>query len=329
MCPESVPASRSGLQPPSIEDVRGARQRIAGLATRTPLIRLPFENGPEIWLKLENLQPIGSFKLRGAGNAIALRPAAELAGGVCTASAGNMAQGVAWCARERGIPCRVIVPDRAPAAKIDAIRRLGAEVVQVPFAQWWEVIETHDTGGIGGAFIHPVEDPAVMAGNGTIALELLEDLPDVDAVVVPYGGGGLSCGIAAALSALRPGCAVYAAEVETAAPLRAALDAGGPHAIDHRRSWVDGIGGGGLLPRMWPLARALLTDAVVASLSQVADGVRILATRAHVVAEGAGGAALAAALSGRVPGSRIVCVISGGNIDPAVLARILLGEVPA
>jgi threonine dehydratase len=313
-----------------LDDVEAARRRIAGLAIRTPLVRLPLADARcELWVKLEMLQPIGSFKLRGAGNAMRRRPAASLAGGVSTASAGNMAQGVAWCAREMNLPCRVIVPDHAPAAKTTALERLGAALVRLPFAEWWEVLVTHDPRGVPGSFVHPVEDSDVMAGNGTIGLEILEDLPDVDAVVIPFGGGGLSCGIAAAIRSRRPQVRVYAAEVETAAPLAASLAAGAPQGIEYRASFVDGIGGRSLLPRMWPLVRPLIDDAIVVSLAQVAEAVRLLAARGRVVAEGAGAAALAAALTGRAGGGRVACVISGGNIDAAVLARILQGETPA
>jgi threonine dehydratase len=316
------------LRAPLLDDIREARQRIAGLAIRTPLVRLPVAGGPELWLKLEMLQPIGSFKLRGAGNAMRRRPPGSLAAGVCTASAGNMAQGVAWCARQLGAPCRVIVPDHAPVTKLSALQRLDAEIVRVPFAEWWEVLVTHDPRGVPGAFVHPVEDPDVMAGNGTIGLEILEDLPEVDAVVIPFGGGGLSCGIAAAIRAGRPQCRILAAEVETAAPLNASLAAGAPQAIDYRASFVDGIGGRSLLPRMWPLVRQLIDDTIVVSLEQVADAIRLLAMRGHVIAEGAGAASLAAALTRRAGGGTVACVISGGNIDAGVLARILQGETP-
>lgn len=318
------------MVPPSLAEIREARRRIAGVAMRTPLVHLPLETpGPEIWLKLENLQPIGSFKLRGAGNAIARLSDDSLSSGISTASAGNMAQGVAWCARQRGVSCRVIVPDRAPAAKTSAVERLGGEIVRVPFADWWHVIATHDTGGVPGIFVHPVENADVIAGNGTIGLEIIEDLPDVDAVIVPYGGGGLSCGIAAALRELRPACQVFAAETDTAAPLRKSLDAGAPRNVEPRPSFVDGIGGGGVLPAMWPLARALLRDSIVVSVEQIVSAIRLLAARARVVAEGAGAAALAAALTGKAGNGKVVCVISGGNLDASVLARILQGETPA
>jgi len=313
----------------SIDEVRAARERIGRDAIRTPLVRLPVDDAPaEIWLKLENLQPIGSFKIRGAANTIALAPEAELARGVWTASAGNMAQGVAWCARRLGVPCRVVVPDRAPRAKLDAIERLGARTIALPFDKWWAVLAgTHDP-GIQGCFVHPVCDERVLAGNGTIGLEILEDLPDVDVVIVPFGGGGLSCGIASCLRALRPGTRVLASEVDTAAPLAASLAAGAASSIDWRPSFVDGIGGRSVLERMWPLVRELLERSVVVSVAETADAIRTLVTRAHVVAEGAGATSVAAALSGRAGSGKIACVVSGGNLDAAVLARILDGATP-
>ena len=315
--------------PIDLADIRAARGRIAGAAIRMPLVRLEASGATaEVWLKLECLQPIGSFKIRGAANAMALADPARLARGVYTGSAGNMAQGVAYEARRRGIPCRVIVPDTAPAAKLDAIARLGATAVQVPFAEWWGVLRDHGRPAEEGFFVHPVSDPAVIAGNGTIGLEVVEDLPDVRAVVVPFGGGGLSCGIATAVRALRPEARVFAAEVETAAPLAASLAAGEPVEVAHTRSFVDGIGGAGLLPGMWPLARALLAGSRVVSLEDVRGAIRLLAERVHVVAEGAGGAAVAAALRG-LPGvddGPVVAVVSGGNIDARVLAAILEGR---
>jgi threonine dehydratase len=317
------------LEPPTLGEIQAARQRLAELATRTPLVRLNVDGAPAaIHLKLESLQPIGSFKLRGAGNAMAVSAPELLARGVCTASAGNMAQGVAWCARQRGVPCTVVMPDHAPQTKQAAVERLGARVVKVPFDAWWQALVDRGHPGVEGVFIHPVSEPAVMAGNGTIALEILEDLPDVDSVVVPYGGGGLSCGIASALRALRPEVKVFACEVETAAPLHAALRAGAPVPIDYRPSFVDGIGGKGVLAEMWPLARRLLGGSLVVSLEAVAEAIRLLVGRNRVVAEGAGAAPVAAALSGLAGGGKVVCVVSGGNIDADKLALILQGRLP-
>lgn len=331
------------LRAPTLGEIRAARERLAGIALRTPLLRLEWEppaagNGAafegrpaaEIYLKLENLQPIGSFKLRGAANAMLQGGPERLAGGVYTASAGNMAQGVAWSARHLGVAATAIVPDHAPATKLAAIERLGGTVVKVPFERWWQVIAEHRYPGMAGLFIHPVSDTAVMAGNGTIALEIFEQLPGVDLVLVPFGGGGLSCGIAAALRELRPAAAVHGCEVTTAAPLAASLAAGAPRTVDYQPSFVDGIGGKALLPEMWPLASSLLAGSHVVSLAAVAAAVRLLAERHRVIAEGAGATSVAAAmaLAAAAPGMKIVCIVSGGNIDNAKLAAILAGGVP-
>ncbi|MCH8808174.1 MAG: pyridoxal-phosphate dependent enzyme [Planctomycetes bacterium] len=317
------------IEPIPLEAIRSARDRISGVATRTPLIRLNVDNAPsEVYLKLENLQPIGSFKLRGAANAMALADADELAGGVYTASAGNMAQGVAYVARQRGIDCSVVVPENSPRTKLAAIERLGAHTIMVSYDEWWKVLIEHRFPGLTGKFIHPVCDPDVIAGNGTIGLEILDDLPDVETIIVPYGGGGLSSGIASAVNALRPRTRIYAAEVETAAPLAASLAAGSPQTIDHTPSFVDGIGGKSLLPEMWNLVRSVLDGSLVVSLSQIAEAIRLLIERNRIVAEGAGASSAAAALAGKAGTGRTVCVISGGNIDAAKLITILGGDLP-
>jgi threonine dehydratase len=317
------------VKSPSLEDIIAARDRIAGKVVRTPLIRLPVDTGNrEIYLKLENLQPIGSFKLRGATNAMALADQEVIADGVYTASAGNMAQGVAWCARERGVPCTVIVPDQAPQTKLDAIARLGAKFIKRPFDDWWNVIVNHGDPEMKGLFIHPFADQAVMAGNGTIGLEILEDVSDVDGIIVPYGGGGLSCGIAAAVKAISPRTRVFAVEVETAAPLAASLDAGKPTKVNYTRTFIDGMGSAAISDEMWPLAQSLLAGSIVVTVRQIADAVKLLAERCRVVAEGAGAASLAAALNNNVDAKRIVCIVSGGNIESDKLATILRGSVP-
>ncbi len=317
------------IGPIDARDIEAARARIGSAAVRTPLIPLELpERRRRIWLKLECLQPIGSFKVRGAANAMALAERGALARGVYTASAGNMAQGVAFSARRLGVPCRVIVPDSAPRAKLDAIAALGATSVEVPFEEWWTVLREHGHPAEEGFFVHPVSDPAVIAGNGTIGLEILEDLPDVAAVVAPYGGGGLACGIASAIASTRPDVPVYAAEVETAAPLAASLEAGAPVEVERTPSFVDGIGGKGVLPEMWPLASRLLRGSLVMSLAEVCDAIRILVSRAHVVAEGAGGCAVAAAACGAAGDGDVVAGVSGGNIDTEALVEILEGRVP-
>ena len=311
-------------EPIPLEEIEAARQRLLGLAVRTPLVRLNMDTAPiEIYLKLENLQPIGAFKIRGAGNAMAIAGDEALRDGVWTASAGNMAQGVAWNAARLGIHCSVVVPDHAPEAKLEALGRLGASIVKVPFDDWWQTIVTHEYAGQGGVFVHPVSDRAVMAGNGTIGLELVEDLPDLDAVVVPYGGGGLSSGIASALRHLAPEVPVYGAEVETSAALHAAFAAGEPTEIEYVPSFVDGIGSGRVLDEMWPRGSELLTGSRVSSLHEVENAVRALAMRNHVVAEGAGAASVAAALGGGAGAGKVVCIVSGGNINASKLAEIL------
>jgi threonine dehydratase len=317
----------------AIQDARGV---IAKHAIRTPLLRFNaprVDSATEIYLKLENLQPIGSFKIRGAANAIARLAPEQLERGVVTASAGNMAQGVALCARSLGISCTVIAPETAPETKINAIERLGGRVIKVSFADWWRAFEERAYPGFSGTFIHSFDDADVMAGNGTIALEILEDLPDVDAVVIPWGGGGLTCGIASALresSALRgsrPACRIFTAEVETAAPLAASLAAGAPTEVEYQPSWVDGIGAKAVFPQMFERARHLIDGALVADLNAVAEALRLLITHNHVVAEGAGACPVACAVSGKAGSGKIVCIVSGGNIDFSKLARVLNHEL--
>jgi threonine dehydratase len=314
------------IEPISVDDVRAARERIAETVTRTPLIRLNVDGPAEIYLKLENLQPIGSFKIRGATNAIQLLSPDALARGVYTASAGNMAQGVAWGARELGIPCTVIMPDSAPRTKLDAVARLGATILKVPYNEWWQVLSDHGRQGMVGTFIHPVADRAVMAGNGTIGLEIVEDLPDVDAVLVPFGGGGLVTGVATAVRAVAPNARVFGCEVETATPLQSALEAKQPVIVERTPSFVDGIGGRGVLDEVWPLVSSLIDGALVSSLAETRNAVRLLADRARIVAEGAGAASVAPALAERAGRGKIACVVSGGNLDLSVLAEILMEQ---
>jgi threonine dehydratase len=308
-----------------LAEIEAARGRIAGAAVRTPLLRLHVEAPAEIYLKLENLQPVNSFKIRGATNAVMLASAGERAKGLVTASAGNMAQGVAWAARELGVPATIAVPEHAPQAKLDAIERLGGRVLKMPYDDWWNVIVTSRVDGVEGLFVHPVQDPGVMAGNGTIGLEVLEDLPDPDAVVIPYGGGGLTVGIASAVKALRPGTRIFTAEPETGAALAAALAAGQPTTVDYQPSFVDGSGSRRVLDTMWPLVTPLVDGALSIPVAEVAAAVRLLAERARVVAEGAGALALAAALSGRAGSGKVVCIVSGGNINLSTLAETFTG----
>jgi threonine dehydratase len=302
---------------------------LRGVALQTPLVPLQVEGDQEILLKLELLQPVNSFKIRGAGNAVLQATDEELRDGVLTASAGNMAQGVAFAARLRGVRATIVVPEHAPQTKLDAIERLGGRVIRVPYDEWWQVLVEGRYAGAEGLFVHPVDNPRVMAGNGTIGLELLEQDGDFDAIVVPYGGGGLLTGIASAVKGERPHVKVYAAEPETGAPVVATLAAGEPTAVDYQPSFVDGSGSRALIPNVWAHASELLDGAFALPTAETAAAVRLLAERVRVIAEGAGALAVAAAVGGRVDGARrIVCIVSGGNIDAAVLTRILAGELP-
>jgi threonine dehydratase len=301
----------------ALDDIYEARRHVYEAAIRTPLLRLNWEDARgEIYLKLENLQPIGAFKIRGAWNAVRLLPPEERKNGVWTVSAGNAAQGVAWAARHAGVPCRVLVMDSAPAAKLRAIERLGATYVKAPFDECWSALLERRHPRMAGAFVHPFEDDSFIAGNASIGLEILEDLPEVTAVVAAFGGGGLACGIAAALDALKPGVKVFAAEPATAAPLHYSLQQGAPEYFPNwQPSWVDGCGGKSVFPRMWALAQHLLAGSIVVSLDQIATAMRIVAERNRVIAEGAGGCAVAAGLTGEAGDGNIVCIVSGGNID--------------
>jgi threonine dehydratase len=312
----------------ALAEIEAARARIADVAVRTPLVPLRADGVPadtEIYLKLETLQPIGSFKIRGATNAVRLAPPQARARGLVTASAGNMAQGVAWAGRELGLPVTIAVPEHAPEAKLAAIERLGGHVLKVPYEDWWRAIVTSRVDGVDGLFVHPVQDEGVMAGNGTIGLEILDDLPDPDAVVIPYGGGGLTVGIASAIRALKPNTRIYTAEPSTGAALAAALAAGEPTDVDYTPSFVDGSGSRRVLDTMWPRVRPLVDDALSVPIADAAAAVRTLAGHARVIAEGAGALATAAALSGRAGTGKVVCIVSGGNIDLAKLAGILEG----
>jgi len=305
------------------EEILRARDTIAGLVVRTPLLRLDADADAEIYLKLETLQPVNSFKLRGAGNAVLQATDDELAGGVVTASAGNMAQGVAYAARLRGVPATIVVPEGAPQTKIAAVERFGGTVVKLPYDDWWRVLVEGRYEQADGLFVHPVDDPKVMAGNGTIGLEILEQLPDPDAVVIPFGGGGLTVGIASAIRALRPQTKVFTAEPATGAALAAALQADGPADVDYRPSFVDGSGSRRVLDGMWSYVSELVDGAFAVPIDEAAAALRLLAERVHVIAEGAGALALAAALAGDAGRGKIVCIVSGGNIDFSTLSEIL------
>ena len=304
--------------------VEEARKYVYEAAIRTPLVRLNYDAPAEIYLKLECLQPIGSFKIRGAYNAVRVLPDAERQRGVWTVSAGNAAQGVALAARKAGVPCRVLMIDTAPAAKKEATRRLGAQIVDASFDECWGAFSTRSHPAMQGAFVHPFEDDAFIAGNASCGLEILEDLPDVDAVVVAFGGGGLSCGIATVMRERAPHVKVFAAEPETGAPLARSFAMGSAQSFpEWQASFVDGCGGKSVLPRMWSLAHHLLAGGIVASLDECRQAMRIVAERNRVIAEGAGACAVAAGLSGKAGTGKVVSVVSGGNIDLKKFAELV------
>jgi threonine dehydratase len=312
----------------SLDSIREAAGVIYEAAVRTPLLRLPTEPGqPEIYLKLEVLQPIGSFKIRGAYNAVRRLTRAQLAGGVWTVSAGNAAQGVALAARTRHAACSVLVMDTAPETKLEAIERLGATIVKASYEECWRTVEEHRSGRMRGHFVHPFDDDLFISGNGTIGLELVEDLPDLDAVIAPLGGGGLLAGIACALRALRPEALVYAAEPETAAPLAASFKAGRASYFENwQPSFVDGAGGRSVLNSMWPMLHDWVADSLVVSLDSAARAMKRVAERAHVITEGAAACAVAAALSPELASRghrKVVAILSGGNIDLSRFAHLV------
>jgi len=317
----------------SIESIRDAARHVYELAVRTPLVPLGQvrAGGPEIFLKLETLQPIGSFKIRGAWNAVRRLPAAELQQGVWTVSAGNAAQGVALAARRAGVPCSVMVMDTAPDAKLRSIARLGATIVKASYDECWRTVETHRSDRMTGHFVHPFDDDDFISGNGTAGLEIVEDLPDVDAVVAAVGGGGLLAGIGVALDALAPQARIYAAEPETAAPLRRSFERGRASRFEEwTASFVDGAGGKSVLDSMWPLLREYVDESIVVTLDEVAQAMKLTAERGRVIAEGAGACAVAAAISpalGARGHHKVVAVVSGGNIDLSKFAQ-LVGAVP-
>ena len=312
--------------------IEEAGDRISDSAIKTPLLPLELPDSPcEIWLKAECLQPIGSFKLRGALNAMRAADPDTLKDGVWTASAGNMAQGVAWGARRLGIKCTVVVPDNAATAQLNAITELGASIIKIHPAEWFDlVLHRHQYPGLSGLFIHPASDRRVMAGQGTIGIEIVEDLPDVDAVVTPFGAGGLTAGVASAVQALKPETRRYACELETGAPLAPSLEAGEPVTIETRPApgFATGFSGAPTVAaEMWPILSRVVDGSLVMSVADLVAAIRLLVERNHVVAEGAGAAAVASALAGGAGDGRIACVVSGGHIDPNQLIEILGGEV--
>lgn len=322
-----MPASE--LRPVALTELRAAKARLAALAATTPLVRCGAAgSNHEIFLKLENLQPVGSFKIRPIGSAVLAKPRSELAGGIYTCSSGNSAIAVAWMARRLAIPAAAVVTEDAPEGKLALLRALKARIVPLPFDAWWEAIETAGCPGQPGTYIDAVRDPAALAGNAALGAEILEQLPEVEAIFTPFGGGSLACGIASAVRQLKPSVKVIACELETAAPLTAALRAGRVVSSASDPGFVTGVGFHSLLPEMWPLCRDLIDGTLTVSLQEAVEAIRLLAGSNRVIAEGAGAIPVAAALSDRHPYSRICAVVSGGNLGSDVLSIILAGGMP-
>jgi threonine dehydratase len=322
-----VTEALSPVHPIRMEDILAARERIRGVVLRTPLVRLRHDaEAPEIWLKLENLQPINSFKLRGAANAVAMLSPEARARGVWTVSAGNAGQGVAYAARGFGAPCTVLTIETAPDTKVDRMRRLGARIVKAPFDACWRAMEDRAFVGVEGTFVHPFDDDDFIAGNASMGLEILEDLPGVRTVVAAVGGGGLLVGIGSAVKARAPGVRVVGAEPETAAPAAASFAAGRAVTFEGwKASFVDGAGGKSVFPRMWERMQGTVDGSIVVTLDETRRAMRTIAEKARVIAEGAGALPVAAALSGRAGEGPLVAVISGGNVDLAKFAELTLG----
>ena len=312
-----MPTPLAPVRPVTLEEVRQARERIAGTIVRTPLVRLELGPGqPDVRLKLENLQPINAYKLRGAANAVAMLPEAERRRGVWTISAGNAGQGVAYAARKAGVPCTVVMIETAPAAKRERMKALGARLVPVPYEVAWQALEERAFPGVQGTFVHPFDDQNFITGHATMGLEILEDAPDVAVVIAGIGGGGLITGVGSAVKALKPEIAVWGAEPETAAPVARSFAMGSPQPFpEWKASFVDGAGGQSVFPRMWQRLRPVVDGCIVVSLEETKRAMRLMAEKARVISEGAGALPLAAALTGKAGPGPIVAIVSGGNID--------------
>jgi len=305
------------VRPIELSEIREACKRIAGTIVRTPLIRLELgPDQPDIRLKLENLQPINAYKLRGAANAVAMLPQSERKRGVWTISAGNAGQGVAYAARQAGVPCAVVVVETAPRSKLDRMKALGAKLVQVPYDVAWKALEERSFPGVNGTFIHPFDDDNFIAGHGTMGLEILEDAPDTKAVIASIGGGGLITGVASAIKALKPEIKVLGVEPETAAPAALSFEKGSPQVFDNwKASFVDGAGGQSMFPRMWERMKPVVDGYIVVSLDDTKKAMQLMAERTRIISEGAGALPVAAALTGKAGKGPIVAIVSGGNID--------------
>ena len=317
------------VKPVAMMQIEAARARLEGLSVVSPLVACgAAPHGKTIHLKLENLQPVGSFKIRPIGNAVLARAPAELTSGIYTTSTGNSALGLAFMARRLGIAATAVVPVNAPQAKLEKLRRLGARIDMRPIEEWWQAIRTGALEGQQGVYIDAVRDPDSLAGDATIGVEILAQSPGIEAILIPFGGGGLACGIACAVRALKPDVKIIACELATAHPLKAAFDAGAPTETPHAPGFVSGVGFGSVLPEMWPLVKTMIDGVITVSLTEVAAAIKAMVECNRVVAEGAGAVSVAAALTGRYTETRVCAVVSGGNLDSSMLATILGGNVP-
>lgn len=323
--------SLEAVRPITLAEIQAARVRIAKTTLRTPLFKLDLGRGyPDIRLKLENLQPTNSYKVRGAANAVAMLSDAERSKGVWTISAGNAGQGIAYAARQAGVPCSVVVIETAPTAKIERMKALGARLIPVPYEVAWKALEDNAYPGVEGTFVHPFDKHDFIAGHATMGLEILEDLPETAAVVAAIGGGGLVTGVGSAIKALKPQTKIWGVEPETAAPAARSFKLGSPQVFpEWQASFVDGAGGHSVFPRMWERMRPIVEDSLVVTLEEVRNAMRMMAQKARVIVEGAGALGLAAALSGRVGPGPIVAIVSGGNIDLDKYCEILQSQTPA
>ena len=320
-----MPIILEAIRPIKLAEIQEARNRIAQTIVRTPLIRLELgPDFPDIRLKLENLQPINAYKLRGAANAVAMLSQFERQRGVWTISAGNAGQGVAYAARKAGVPCTVVVIETAPTSKVERMRALGATLVPVPYERAWQALDDRSYPGVEGTFIHPFDDHNFIAGHGTMGLEILEDAPDTAAVIAGIGGGGLVAGVGSAIKALRPEIKIWGVEPETAAPFARSLAAGSPQNFpEWKSSFVDGAGGQSVFPRMWERMKPLVDDCIVVTLEETKQAMRLMAEKTRIISEGAGALPLAAALTGKAGRGPIVAIVSGGNIDLKKFCEIL------
>ena len=317
------------VRPIQLSEIREARKRIEKTSVRTPLVRLELgPKFPDIRLKLENLQPINAYKLRGAANAVAMLPESERKRGVWTISAGNAGQGVAYAARQAGVPCTVVVIDAAPESKIERMRALGAKLIPVPYEVAWQALEDRSYPGAAGTFVHPFDDHNFIAGHGTMGLEILEDAPDTTAVIASIGGGGLITGVGSAIKALKPDVKIWGVEPETAAPAALSFEKGSPQVFENwKSSFVDGAGGRSVFPRMWERMKSVVDGYLVVTLEETKKAMRLMAEKARVISEGAGAMPLAAALSGKVGQGPIVAIVSGGNIDMKKFCELIGASV--